>query len=102
MKNWLYSLILPVAIHIIVLLTMNYNGSIQKTVIGFAYAVVIFSLMWGLIVLIPTSLAQLLCARALNKSDCQNYQRLFIGLLNPSIAITTLIAIGMIADQMSA
>ena len=102
MKNWLYSLILPVLIHIAALISMNYNGNIMETVIGFAYVVIFLSLMWGLIVLIPTSIAQLLCARALNKTDCKNYQRFLVGLLNPSIAIITLIVAGLIADRMSA
>jgi nitrogen fixation/metabolism regulation signal transduction histidine kinase len=102
MKKWFYALILPVAIHIAVLIAMNYNGNIKETVIGLAYVVIFLSLMWGLIVLIPTSIAQLLCARALNKADCKNYQRFLVGLLNPSIAIITLIVVGLIADRMSA
>lgn len=99
MQKWLYSLILPVATHIAVLISMNYNGNIMETVIGFAHAVILLTLMWGLIVLIPTSIAQLLCASALNKADCKNYQRFLVGLLNPSIAITILIVAGLIADR---
>lgn len=102
MKKWFYAFILPVAIHIAALISMNYNGDIRETVIGFAWAVILISLMWGLIVLIPTSIAQLLCARALIKTDCQNYQRFLVGLLNPSIAIFILIAVGLIADRISA
>jgi hypothetical protein len=102
MQNWFYSLTLPVATHITAIIAMNYSSSIMETVIGFAQAVLIISFVLGLIVLIPTSIAQFLCAKALNKSNCENYQRFLIGLLNPSIAISILFTLGMIADRISA
>lgn len=101
MKKWFYALILPVAIQITVIISLNYNGNIMETMIGFTSAIILF-IHLGLIVLIPTTIAQLLCARALIKTNCQNYQRFLVGLLNPSIAISTLVTVGLISDTISA
>lgn len=76
---------------------MNYNGSIFEAATGFAFGAIIFSFFWGLIVLVPTSITQFLCARALDRANCHNYQRFLVGLLNPSIAIATVIAVGLFA-----
>jgi hypothetical protein len=77
---------------------VNYEKGIMDSIVRFSHGVIFISLFWGMIVLIPTSWVQILCARALAKADCKNYQRFLVGLLNPSIAVSILVILGLLMD----
>lgn len=101
MKKWFYALALPIFVQVAGFIWLNYEGNLIETVIGFAMTAILFSLFWGLVVLIPVSITQILCARSLTKANCRDYERFLIGLLNPGIAISLLILSGVIAQNIS-
>ena len=96
--KWLHTLLLPVIVQMSAFILMNHETSILDAIVRFSHGVIFISLFWGMIVLIPTSMVQILCARALEKADCQNYQRFLVGLLNPSIAVSILVILGLLMD----
>jgi hypothetical protein len=97
MRKWLCALVLPVFVQMAAFLWLTYNGDLIDAMIGFVMNAILFSLFWGLLGLIPLSIAQILCARSPIKADCRNYERFLVGVLNPGIAISLLVVSGLIA-----
>jgi len=99
MKKWFYALVLPVSVQVAGLICLTYKGDFIEAVIGFAMNAILFSLFWGLVVLIPVSITQILCARSLTKANCHDYERFLVGILNPGIAISLLVMSGVFAQK---
>lgn len=97
MKKAFYAIILPVSVQITAIFALNWEGENPiETLREFAMGMVIFTLMWGLIVLIPMTIAQIMCARSLIAADCRNRDRFLVAILNPGLALTLLIVLGLL------
>jgi len=103
LKKWFFALVLPVLIQATVFLSLNYHGgSLLGTLANIALSTLLFGfLFWGALVLIPFSIAQILCARTLCRANCHHSVRFLVGFLNPSLALSLLIICGWIASVAS-
>ena len=94
-----YSIVLafPILIQttLILLWQSSYTG-IFETAYGLSIVLSLLTAGFGLIALIPTLLTQVLVARSLVKSEASLLNLFLIGMLNPSGAIGTILAMGWV------
>ena len=91
----LLALVIPVVIQMLsILIWQRRSWDLLVTAHEFASALVFFTMFWGLLVLIPLGVAQLISMILLARSSCDSKSLLFAGLLNPALALITILLVG--------
>ena len=97
-----YSIVLAFPILIqttLILLWQSSHTGIFETAYGLSIVLLWLTAGVGLIALIPTLLTQVLVARSLVKSEVSLLSLFLIGMLNPSGAIVTILAMGWVYNS---
>ena len=97
MQRYSTAILLPVIIQTaVILLRQTPFEGLLKTSFDFSMVLLFITFGIGLLILIPTTLVQILTARALVKSNQSDRALFFIGLMNPSISIILILFMGYI------
>ena len=94
-RRTLYALVVPVALQILgILLYQRFSLNLLQTARNLTSALILFSLFWGLLFLVPMGIAQILSVVALVRSKCSNRELFIAGALNPALALVAILAVG--------
>ena len=94
-ERYSIGLALPILIQTtLILLWQSSHTGIFETAYGFSVVLLLLTAGVCLIALIPTLLTQVLVARGLVQSEASLLNLFLIGMLNPSGAIVTILAMG--------
>ena len=95
LKRTLIALVVPVCLQVLgILIYQRPSLNLLATAREFASALILFSFFWGLVVLVPMALAQILSVVALVRSKCSNLELFVAGVLNPALALIAILAVG--------
>ena len=95
LKRMLLALVVPVSLQVLgILLYQRLSLNLFQTAQDLASSLILFSLFWGLLFLVPMALAQILSVVALVRSKCNELELFLAGGLNPALALITILIVG--------